>query len=483
MSKCRSFSLTSGKPSNIKFQIGTSEVPSIEEEEQKFLGAKMFFSGKSEEVFTHVKTTLLKKLKNIDNTQIRGEYKVAIYHRYLLPSLRFLLTIHDITKTHLKKLDTLTDKFLKSWAGLPRCATNSILHLQHTLHIKTIQHLYQETHAISHVSSRLKADEAIDNKLIREQKWKRKESVTVTSEEAFKNINIEESNGDTESSHLKQYKQKIKKNLQMNETKNIANHVSKLVKQGQFLDLLITSEQDATWKSFIYNLPTSTMRFLLNSCIDTLPTKANLVQWGKATSDRCKLCGARETINHILNCCKTSLEQGRYTYRHNSILSYIFNLLDKDLYTIGCDLPNATCSSGSTIPTNVVVTTLIPDLVITSQGEKKMWVYELTVPFETRIDEAHSIKESKYDSILMDIENRGYEIEYEPFEIGSRGHVSKDNIGRLKRIFNFCKAPYNFKTFLKNIAFIASTSSYAIFCARDSSEWNTQTNYIEPIYR
>ena len=85
--------------------------------------------------------------------------------------------------------------------------------------------------------------------------------------------------------------------------------------------------------------------------------------------------------------------------------------------------------------------------------------------------------------LLMDIENRGYEIEYEPFEIGSRGHVSKDNIGRLKRIFNFCKAPYNFKTFLKNIAFIASTSSYAIFCARDSSEWNTQTNYIEPIYR
>ena len=143
-----------------------------------------------------------------------------------------------------------------------------------------------------------------------------------------------------------------------------------------------------------------------------------------------------------------------------------------------------TCSSGSTIPTNVVVTTLIPDLVITtSQGDKKMWVYELTVPFETRIDEAHNIKESKYDSILMDIENRGYEIEYEAFEIGSRGHVSKENIGRLKRIFNFCKAPYTFKTFLKNISFIASTSSYAIFCGRDNNEWNENTKYIEPIYK
>ena len=46
---------------------------------------------------------------------------------YILPSIRFLLTVHDLPQTHLTKLDTMSDQFLKKWAGLPRCATNAIL--------------------------------------------------------------------------------------------------------------------------------------------------------------------------------------------------------------------------------------------------------------------------------------------------------------------------------------------------------------------
>ena len=33
---------------------------------------------------------------------------------------------------------------------------------------------------------------------------------------------------------------------------------------------------DATWNSVIYNLPKGTMKFVLNSSINTLPTKSNL---------------------------------------------------------------------------------------------------------------------------------------------------------------------------------------------------------------
>ena len=61
------------------------------------------------------------------------------------------------------------------------------------------------------------------------------------------------------------------------------------------------------------------MKFLLNSAIDTLPTKVNLKLWGKRASDKCR-CGRRETLNHILNGCDLSLQEGRYTYRHDNIL-------------------------------------------------------------------------------------------------------------------------------------------------------------------
>ena len=46
-SKCRSFSLSSGKPNIIQFNFENYNIPSISEEEQKFLGRVLFFTGKS----------------------------------------------------------------------------------------------------------------------------------------------------------------------------------------------------------------------------------------------------------------------------------------------------------------------------------------------------------------------------------------------------------------------------------------------------
>ena len=56
-------------------------------------------------------------------------------------------------------------------------------------------------------------------------------------------------------------------------------HIKTLIKQGKFLELTHVERNDATWKSFLFNLPKGTMKFLLNSSIDTLPI--NLKQWGK----------------------------------------------------------------------------------------------------------------------------------------------------------------------------------------------------------
>ena len=50
-SKCRSFSLRSGKPSILKFNFEGNDIPSISDEEQKFLGRVLFFQGKSEECY------------------------------------------------------------------------------------------------------------------------------------------------------------------------------------------------------------------------------------------------------------------------------------------------------------------------------------------------------------------------------------------------------------------------------------------------
>ena len=95
-SKCRSFSLKSGSPSIVHFNIEENVIPSIAEEEQTFLGRLLFFSGKSEECFEHLKTVIKEKIENLDKTLIRPEFKMEIYKMYILPSLRFIFQRHTL---------------------------------------------------------------------------------------------------------------------------------------------------------------------------------------------------------------------------------------------------------------------------------------------------------------------------------------------------------------------------------------------------
>ena len=75
-SKCRSFSIRSGKPSSVHFIVEGNIIPTIQEEEQKFLGRVLFFEGKSEDCFNLIKQKLEDKMTNLDNTLIRNEFKL-----------------------------------------------------------------------------------------------------------------------------------------------------------------------------------------------------------------------------------------------------------------------------------------------------------------------------------------------------------------------------------------------------------------------
>ena len=152
---------------------------------------------------------------------------------------------------------------------------------------------------------------------------------------------------------------------------------------------------DATWISFIYNLPRGTMKFILNSTLDTLPTRVNLKMWGKVSNDKCR-CGVKQTLNHILNCCPLSLNEGRFTFRHDNVLHYIAKCLDLSKYKWYVDIPEHQTPAGGTLPPNVAVTTLKPDIVVIDKNTKSVTIFELTVPAEHRLKIAHDLKYQKY---------------------------------------------------------------------------------------
>ena len=105
--KCRSLSIRSGKPTKIDYFIGNDRVKTVDEDPQKFLGSLISFSGKTEETFEFIKAKIETPINRINSTLVRNEYKLALYAKYLLPSVRFVLTVHDLRKCHLQKLDSL----------------------------------------------------------------------------------------------------------------------------------------------------------------------------------------------------------------------------------------------------------------------------------------------------------------------------------------------------------------------------------------
>ena len=72
---------------------------------------------------------------------------------------------------------------------------------------------------------------------------------------------------------------------------------------------------------------------------------------------------------------------------------------------------------------------------------------------------------------MTDIQN--YKVNLEPFEIGARGYISKENRNRLKTIFSFCKKETTLKKFEENIARLAMDGSHYIYLCRDQTEWTT----------
>jgi len=488
--KCRSFSISTGKPDVVNFKIGLENIPSIKSEEQKFLGRLLFFNGKGKETLSHIKSELTRRLSNLNKTKIRQEFKLAIYSRYILPSMRYLLTVHDLNKSSLNELDNITAREIKQWAGLPKCATRTIIHHNKTLDIPSISSLYEICHATATAAISIKGDEKVKHclniRLNRELQSKREKTIQKSIskvEEVRRGLPSTTENGDTvihkflKDKEAKAVAKTLRRNLRLDSQEIINSKVCTYKKQGDFLKLLSDEEEDPEWKSFIYNMPRGTMKFLLNAAINTLPTSNNLLQWGKKTSDQCKHCKMTETTQHVLNGCPKFLTDGRYTWRHDNILNFLCNTLKQSRFEVYCDLPESCSPGGGTIPPDIMITSLRPDLVIINRHMKEISIYELTVPYENRIEAAHSQKQRKYLTLVSDIEASGWNVFFCALEIGSRGYISKENKLNLTSLLIFIDNPPKKKKFTSSLSKLTVLGSYKIFLSRRDESW-TNPDFI-----
>jgi hypothetical protein len=143
------------------------------------------------------------------------------------------------------------------------------------------------------------------------------------------------------------------------------------------------------------------------------------------------------------------MDQGRMTWRHDSILKLIASCLKSALKSLStvevyCDLEGLQASGGGSIPALVMAQTQRPDLVILDRsvhGRHRISLVELICPWDTDADKARDRKISRYAGLKEELSNQGWGCGMYTIEAGARGHISKVVKNRLWSLFQSCVPP------------------------------------------
>ena len=542
--------------------IAGKEIEFIRENHFKYLG-RLIQADVSETKLRALMQQELTRWMTVINISLVGDnMKLWMYNFYVIPKISWWLIVADLSFDFVEHLQALVLPYLKSWAGLPRPANPTVLfcgkYTEVGLKLKTIPGLWKQLQVAKQHMHRNSADDRINNifatRLQRESgnlssarflpaaELQFAETSLQSQEDAKtgKHGNIHRlglglfttNSGKTEEAKPKQDKpaatrrkdsrKKISAHLQQIESEEQLRKLRTLSMQGNWVHWDSVMKQDLSWNRLIYGMSDNLLKFLLKSTTNTLPTKDNLRRWGaEQLSSACALCGKKETVRHVLSGCIRSLNQGRYTWRHNCVLKaikdnvlnhwerldlrgnrsktngtqrdYFINFVKPD----GSHYVTSQCArargnqlsddanilraaddwcflfdednNSLVFPTFITETNLRVDSVIYSRSRKHVILAELTVPDEDRLQIAHNLKTNKYAKLVLQCQANGWRCDLFTIEVGSRGYVSHSLVRFLKFLGLSNKQIKNARS---DCSAKALRCSYVIYLNREKRTWN-----------
>ena len=257
--------------------------------------------------------------------------------------------------------------------------------------------------------------------------------------------------------------------------------------------------------------------FVLNATINSLPTPDMLAMMYASVNGSCKLCGAlRCTQFHILSNCSKALTDKRYTWRHDSVLATMLQILvpflirhnaskpirpqppriafvsatskiagnsrqsrSKSLLATANDwqlLIDFDCSQ-MLFPPTIVATSQRPDVVLWSALTKTVIMAELTCPAEENFIKAHVRKMDRYSVLEEQIRDAGWTPVLRTVEAGARGFVSH----RFQKFFRELGfSSKEARGACNEISAVTARCSYGIWLMRKTATWNASRELVVP---
>ena len=498
--KSRSFVVVKGKSMNsTPFCVSkpsdptdfSSFIPSIHSMPVRFLGRTIDGSISDRKAIDELDKKLSEGLSIIDKSSFKGSQKLWILQHLLIPRIQWPLLIYEVSMSHASRLEQNVSVFIRKWLGLHHSTTSVCFYSSSSpcpLPVKSITSILKSCKISGHLLLRDSQDPLVSNNKtdLKCGKWKVSDAVdTSESELRFRKIRGPPQFGRAglgvtshkvippeKSSH--QYRKFISDtSKEIDEEGNMAKALQLQV-QGQWTRWENYIKNDLSWKS-VLAMPPNLLSFCLASTYNVLPTPSNLKRWRICSEASCFLCGKEVcTTSHVLGACPTSLKQGRFTYRHDSVLTQIVDCLSSFIE----DLPPPPKSgfhkvsfvkggkgkfhasskttvatgilylandwklisdlgNGFVFPGHIAITALRPDVVIYSDVLKRIILIELTCPCEENMENWHVTKFCKYSGLIHIISSNGWTVDFFAVEVGASGYCPTSVTSCLKQQVGF----------------------------------------------
>lgn len=495
----------------------------------KFLGFKIYPEINLKEQKLQLQGLLLTYLEKTDKESLSGMAKCFIYNSGILPRLSWYFLIYEFSISFIESLQKKVDFYIKKWAKIsPRGVNTAIFYLNKKkkgFGILNLVHAFQNyglvrEHILKYskdpdirLLAKRRLDAAVENKQL---KW----TAPIAVRDAERGVALDAiAAGQTNKQGVgygakvmtvapkvgtREHREAISMWLKERNADSLLVDLHRLTIQQDWTQWKGIMDQDLSWQKLIYRMSESDVKFYIQGTLQIAPTPAYLNRLGYIKGQvKCPLCdGNGCALQHVLSSCPFSLDNGRYTWRHNEVLKIIHYkigifirkmtpdkvkkkptkkmmfvkegekpptnsakatcLLEQaDDWKIIVDLPGCAYD----FPANIVITEKRPDLVVWSENIKIIIIMELTVPAERNVFTAHEKKEEKYESLHNECTKAGYEVCRYSVEVGALGYVANSMWAALKELGVWSKQ-------LKDdLSEMALRCSYKIFVSHKKKEW------------
>ena len=453
--------------------IDNKHIPCGIEEKSVFLGCDLPLSIDAQRITTFLKSQLTKLLDTITAANFGLPAKLFFYETKVIGMMRWWFTIYkNITLATVRELQGMAWAAMARWANGTTRMNKRVFTSTYGLSVPDLRNIY---HSVRY-------DATVRGLAASDPTTRHHTKQIATDGTMFNKTTFKGTTNITLSADGVATCKELKKQTQIRITKEDAKSSKSCEKTWMYEEN--AEDLHETYTKILHSLPSKQMEFAVKAVANGLITRRWL-SFVSNTDGKCPLCKHHDhTIGHILTGCKTSLHQGRYTYRHDNVLRVIRGWLKKSLeesntkHTIWTDLMGE--NQDSSLPKGILpkhLNGMRPDIIISTTTTEKgvdttaVWIIELTCPTEQRFTASNDLKRRKYEPVAAVFRKQQNinVVELVPIEVGARGRPAR-SLRNLKPLLQ-----KNYSNAIEEAGRAAIIASMQIFYGSEDPQWRHHT--------